>query len=199
MVSNNERKLIFAINITIDGCFDHTAVIADDELHDFYTNLLNNIDVILFGRITYQLMESFWPRAHEDPRITKSMLAFADKMNNIPKIVFSKTLTEVKWNNTKLIKGNLIDEVIKMKTINPDGSKNISAGSISIASALMEKNLIDEYWFAIHLIILGKGKRLFEETHESFKENNKLNLKLVDTKIFKSGVVVLHYEKRNDI
>jgi dihydrofolate reductase len=203
------RKLIFAINITIDGCFDHTAVIADDELHDFYTNLLNNVDAVLFGRKTYQLMENFWPKAHEYSGITKSLLAFADKINSIPKIVFSKTLNKVNWNNTTLIKGNIIDEVLKLKQQGTSEREikdedlqfrpGISISSLSIASTFMNLNLIDEYWFVVHPIILGKGRRLFEEIPEPFNGNNKLNFKLINTETFKSGAVVLHYEKRNDI
>jgi dihydrofolate reductase len=191
----NERKIIFAINMTIDGCFDHTAVIADDELHKFYTTLLNDVDIVLFGRKTYQLMESFWPKAHEDSRSTKSMLAFADKINNMHKIVFSKTLTEANWKNTSINKGNLVDKVLNLKKKKSSAEKNISAGSISIASALIKKNLIDEYWFVIQPIILGKGRRLFDEMPGPFSGNNKLNLKLISTETFKSGVVVLHYGK----
>ena len=180
------RKIIFAINITIDGFADHTAVIADDELHDFYTNLLNTVDTVLLGRKTYELMVNFWPNAKENPRSTKSIIKFADKYNNVSKVVFSKTLNDVSWNNTKLNKGSMIDEVVKMKK---QSGKNISAGSLSIASALTEKQLIDEYWFLIQPIILGKGKLLFEDL------NRRSNLKLVDTKTLKSGVAVLHYQK----
>ena len=109
------RKLIWAINITIDGFADHTAVIADDELHDFYTDLLSNVDAVLFGRKTYQLLESYWPIAPEDSKGTKSMIKFANTINDILKIVFSKTLNKVFWNNTTLIKEDITDEVLKMK------------------------------------------------------------------------------------
>lgn len=180
------RKVIFSINVTIDGYADHTAMIADDELHEFYTGLLDTVDVVLFGRTTYELMAGFWPNAREDPRSTKSIIKFADKFNSISKMVFSKKLNKVNWNNTVLNKGDLIDEVLKMKK---QRGKNISAGSLSIASALTEKQLVDEYWFLIHPIILGKGKPLFKDL------NRRSNLKLVDTKTLKSGVAVLHYKK----
>ena len=114
MISNDQpagRKLIWAINVTIDGFADHTAVIADDELHDFHTDLLGNVDIVLFGRKTYQLMESYWPVAPEDPAATKSMIKFANTINSIPKIVFSKTLQKVAWNNTRLIKEKITEEV----------------------------------------------------------------------------------------
>lgn len=182
------RKIIFAINVTMDGFADHTAVIADDELHDFYTNLLGNVGVELFGRKTYQLMESFWPNAPSDPRCTKSMIEFANKINSIPKIVLSNTLNEVHWNNTKLVKGSLVDEVLKLK--NQEG-KSVSIGGLSVAATLMKHDLIDEYWFLVQPIILGKGRNLFERL------DNSIHLKLADTRKLNSGVVVLHYKSEN--
>ena len=183
------RKIIFSINTTIDGFADHTAGIADAELHDFFADFLVDIDVVLLGRKTYEMMADYWPHAAEDPRSTKSEIRFADKYNAVPKIVFSKTLKEVNWNNTRLSKGNMIEEVLKLRQSPSGGSKNIAAGSLSIASALAEKNLIDEYWFLFHPVILGKGKQLLEGL------NNKINLKLIETKNFGSGVIAAHYEK----
>ena len=180
------RKIIFSINMTIDGFADHTAGIVDDELHDFFTDLLDSADTVLLGRKTYEMMASYWPFADQDPKSTKSELKFAEKYNNVSKLVFSKTLKDVKWNNTTLAKSNLIDEVLKMK--NQTG-KYIFAGSLSIASALAQKNLIDEYWFLIHPIVLGKGKLLFEDLQ------SRIDLKLIETKTFSSGVVVSHYQK----
>ncbi len=184
------RKVTFSINITIDGFADHTAVIADDQLHEFYTNLLNDSDTILFGRKTYQLMESFWPAAAENPVSTKSMIEFANKINSISKIVFSKTLDEVSWNNTKLKKENLVEEVLKLKNQN---GKNISIGSLSLASNLISHDLIDEFWFLTQPVILGKGKQLFETL------DKRVNLRLLDSIIFNSGVAALHYEKNKTI
>ena len=183
------RKVIFAINNTIDGFADHTAVIADDELHDFFTDMLDSADTVLLGRKTYEMMASYWPFADQNPRSTKSMLKFADKYNSVTKLVFSKTLKDVKWNNTTLAKSNLIDEVFKLKN---QRGKYIFAGSLSIASQLMKKELIDEYWFLVHPIILGKGKQLFDEL------DNRQNLKLIDTKTFQSGAVVLHYQRQSE-
>ncbi|MEJ2615196.1 MAG: dihydrofolate reductase family protein [Ignavibacteriaceae bacterium] len=179
-------KIIFAINITIDGFADHTAMIADDEFHEFYADLLDSVDVVLFGRKTYELMAGFWPNAREDPKSTKSMIKFADKFNSISKVVFSKTLNTVNWNNITLNNGIMIDEVLKMKKQN---RKNISAGSLSIASALMKEQLIDEFWFLVHPIVLGKGKKLFEDLTQ------KTNLQLIDTRKFNSVVIVIHYQK----
>jgi dihydrofolate reductase len=179
------RKLVFAINITIDGFADHTAGIADDELHDFFTNLLDTIDVSLMGRKTYQLMENYWPNAYQDPNATKSTIDFADKFNAMNKIVFSKTLTEVKWKNSRLASESLLKVVSDLKNQN---GKNISAGSLSIANQLFNANLIDEFWFLVHPVVLGKGKKLFDGLEM------KSQLQLIDIKKFNSGVVVLHYK-----
>ena len=178
------RKVIFAINITINGFADHTAMIADAELHDFFTDLLNEVEVVLFGRKTYQLMESYWPNARNDSRSTESEKYFADKINSVAKIVFSKTLTSVSWQNSRLSKKELIEEVSELKKQN---GKNISIGSLSLASQLLTANLIDEYYFVVHPLVVGNGKRLFETS------NKKLDLKLIETAKFKSGAVVLHY------
>ena len=179
------RKLSLSINVSLDGFADHTvAVAADDELHEFFSGLLDNTDVELFGRVTYQLMENYWPRAHQDQKATKSMLDFADKFNAIPKIVFSRTLQKADWNNTRLVKDNMVDEVLKLQQ---QPGRNISLGGISISQEFMRRGLIDEYWLAVHPVVVGSGKRLFDHLNE------RINLKLVDTKVFRSGVVVLHY------
>lgn len=179
------RKTIFAINTTINGSVDHTVGIADDELHNFYTDLLNSVDVVLMGRKTYQLMESFWPFVHKDPGSTQSVLRFADKFNSIKKIVFSETLKEVKWQNSQLADRNLQEIISELK--NQDG-KNISAGSLSIALQLLKLDLIDEFWIAVHPIIAEKGPRLFDGMDVIKK------LKLIDSKTLSSGVVFHHYQ-----
>lgn len=180
------RKLIFQINISLDGFADHTVAIADDELHDFSTDMLNNIDTILFGRVTYQLFESYWPLAPNDPEATKSIVEFADKINAIPKIVFSNTLQDVGWNNTKLVRGNIAEEVLKLKQMT---GKDLSVGGLNLARSLTNLSLIDDYWILVHPVIVGKGRRLFDGIHES------LTLKLVDSQKFHSGVVALHYQQ----
>lgn len=179
-----ERKIIFAINVTADGFADHTAVIADDELHDFYTNLLSSVDIILFGRKTYELLGSYWPVADKDPNSTRSTLDFAHKINAMPKIVFSQTISGVDWLNTSLIKNNALDEIIKLKK---QPGRYISVGGISFASYLLKQELIDEFWFLVQPIILGKGRRLFEGLDINVK------LKLEGSQKLNSGVVALHY------
>ncbi len=179
------RKLIYKCNVSLDGIAEHTAANAvDDELLDFFSGLLDETGIGLFGRITYQLMESYWPNIHQEPNATRGELEFADRFNSISKIVFSKSLEKAEWNNTKLIKGDAVEEVKKLKQ---QPGKNISIGGILLASSLINAGLVDEYWILIHPVIAGKGRRLFENV------NDIKNLKLLETKKFNSGVVVLHY------
>lgn len=177
-------KVIFSINISLDGYADHTVAIADDELHDFFTEQLHNIDISVFGQKTYQLMESYWPVAHQDPNATKSILSFAQRFNSMAKMVFSGTLQEAKWNNTKLVKRDVVEVISEMKR---QTDYVMSIGGISIAQTLTRHNLIDEFWILVHPVIVGTGRFLFENLSKPAK------LKLADTKIFRSGVVVLHY------
>jgi len=179
------RKLILAINVSLDGFADHAVFAADDELHDFFSELLDVTDIALFGRVTYQLMENYWPHAHEDPKATRGMLRFAEKFNAVPKIVFSRTLRKADWSNSRLVAENMVDEVINLKK---QPGKNISLGGISTSQEFMRLGLVDEYWLAVHPVIIGQGRRLFEGVHE------RVNLKLMDIKTFRSGVVALHYQ-----
>ncbi len=180
------RKCFFALNISLDGRTDHRLGIPDEELHDFFTDLLGTADAILFGRVTYQLMESYWPVAYQDPQATPSELRFADQINAMPKMVVSSTLQEVSWNNSQLVRGDAVELVRKMKQ--EDGG-NLSIGGVSLIQALMKADLIDEYWLPIHPVIWGQGTRLFEG------EIDRAALNLVDIRTFKSGVVVLHYAR----
>jgi dihydrofolate reductase len=179
-------RLTLSINMSLDGFADHTlfGATADDELHDFFSGLLDITDIELFGRNTYQLMEAYWPRAHEDPHATKSTLRFADKFNAIPKVVFSKTLQKAEWNNTRIATSNIVDEVAILKL---RSGGNIALGGINISKQFMKLGLIEEYWLVVHPVVAGKGTRLFEGLSE------KVDLILVDTKVLKSGVVTLHY------
>ena len=179
------RKLIAAINMTLDGFCDHTVMIADDELHQHYNELLSNADTLLYGRITYQLMESYWPTVVKNPTGNKPMDEFAVLIDNIPKIVFSHTLKNVDWKNVKLAKGGIKEEVFELKE---QAGKNILAGSPSLIVTLMQLDLIDEYQLCVQPIISGNGLRLFKNI------NDRINLKLIKTKIFGSGSITLYYE-----
>jgi dihydrofolate reductase len=181
------RKLIAAINMTIDGFCDHTAGIPDDELHQHYADLLSSADVILYGRITYQLME-FWRTLAENPSGEKAMDNFAIVMDSTPKLVFSDTLKSVDWKSAKLAKGTLQEEVIAIKQ---QAGKPILVGSRSLILQLMKLNLIDEYQLCIHPVVEGKGLPLFENI------NNRTVLKLTHTKTFNSGAIILYYKPMN--
>jgi len=179
------RKLIAAINMTLDGFCDHTVMIADDELHQHYNELLSNADTLLYGRITYQLMESYWPTVVKNPTGNKPMDEFAVLIDNISKIVFSRTLKNVDWKNVKLAKGGIKEEVLELKQ---QAGKNILAGSPSLIVTLMQLDLIDEYQLCVQPIISGNGLRLFKNI------NDRINLNLIKTKIFGSGSITLYYE-----
>jgi dihydrofolate reductase len=180
------RKLIAAINMTIDGYCDHTAGIADDDLHQHYADLLHDAGVLLYGRITYQLMENYWPSVVKNPTGNKPTDDFAISIDNIPKIVYSRTLKNVDWKNTTLKNEINKDEIIALK--NQPG-KDIFAGSPSLIVALTNLDLIDEYQLCIHPVVLGKGLPLFKNIHDSIKLN------LFDTKILGSGAIFLYYKK----
>ena len=188
------RKLIFAINITIDGYADHTSVIADDELHGYFTGLLRNADIEIFGRNTYNLMYPYWHDVAMNQSETEVTNEFARTFDSIPKIVFSTTLKSVEWNNTTLLRSNLQEEIVKLKQ---QPGKGISIGSISIASQLTQLGLIDEYHFVVHPIIAGKGRRLFSQ-RDGLPERleNSSRLQLIDTQKLNSGVLVLHYKNK---
>jgi dihydrofolate reductase len=175
--------------MTLDGFCDHTAGIADDELHEHYNALLNNADTILFGRVTYQLMESAWPAIVKNPTGNKPMDEFAALIDNINKVVFSNTLQNVEWKNVRLAEKSLKEEVLELKSRN-GRSKPILVGSPSLITALTELGLIDEYQLCVHPVVLGKGLPLFNNI------KGQINLNLLKTKTFGSGTVMLHYEPK---
>jgi dihydrofolate reductase len=179
------RKLIAAMNMTLDGFCDHTAMIADDEIHQHYNELLSNADILIYGRITFQLMESYWPSVVKNPTGNKPMDEFAVLIDNISKIVFSRTLKNVDWKNTKLKKEVIKEEVLELKQ---QAGKNILVGSPSLIVALTHLDLIDEYQLGVQPIILGSGLPLFKNVKD------RINLKLLKTKTFGCGAVTLYYE-----
>ena len=179
------RKRIAAINMTLDGFCDHTAMIADEELHRHYNELLRNGDTLLYGRTTYQMMESYWPSLVKNPSGNKPMDEFAVLIDNISNIVFSRTLKNVEWKNTTLKKEVNKEEISVLKQ---EEGKYILAGSPSLIVELAQLELIDEYQLCVHPVVLGSGLPLFKNIR------NKMNLKLLKTKTFGSGAVVLYYE-----
>ena len=179
------RKLIAAMNMTLDGFCDHTAMIADDEIHQHYNELLSNADTLIYGRITYQLMESYWPSVVKDPTGNKSMDEFAVLIDNISKIVYSRTLKNVSWKNTMLKKDVIKKEILELKE---QAGKNILVGSPSLIMAFSQLDLIDEYQLCVQPTVLGSGLPLFKNIKD------KIDLKFLKTKTFGCGAVMLYYE-----
>jgi dihydrofolate reductase len=182
------RKLIFAINITIDGGCDHTNTIADEELLDYYTQLLRDVDLQVYGRKTYELMVPYWPDIAKNRSGTKAENEFARAFDSINKIVFSRSLDYAEG-NTRIVRTNLHDEMLKLKQ---EQGKNILAGGVDTSSQLIELGLVDEYRFVVQPIIAGEGRRLLE----GVGPRERLQLKLVESKILKSGCVALRYLKQ---
>jgi dihydrofolate reductase len=186
---NQMRNVIFAINITLDGCCDHTKQVADDETHEYFTDLLREVDLLVFGRITYQLMVPFWPEVAKNQSMTKAENEFARTFDSINKIVFSRSLDSAEDKNTRIVRTNLHDEILRLKQ---EDGKNILVGGVSLPSQLIELGLVDEYHFVVQPIVAGEGRRLLE----GVSLQDKLQLKLVESKIFKSGCVALRYLKQ---
>ena len=183
------RKTVAAINMTIDGVFDHTAGMPDEEIHHHYTDLLNQGSAILYGRITYQLME-FWRTLLKQPSEEKSMNDFAKAIDRIPKIVFSHTLKNVDWESATIAKRDLKDEVLALRQ---QPGNDIFIGSRSLIIQLLKLGLIDELQLCIYPVVAEQGQRLFEDLDE------RSVFRLIKTKSFKGGAIILYYQaKRND-
>jgi len=182
------RNVIYAINVTLDGCFDHTNGIADEGLLEYYTHLLRGADLLVYGRKTHQLMVPYWPDIAKNQSETKAENEFARTFDSIHKVVFSQSLASAEG-NTRIVRANLQDEILKLKQ---EPGKNILVGGVAIPSQLIALGLVDEYRFVVQPIVAGKGRRLLE----GVTLPEKLQLKLVDSKFFKSGSIALRYLKR---
>ena len=182
------RNVIYAINITMDGCCDHTKATGGEEILDHYTHLLSDAGLLVYGRKTYQLMVPYWPDVLKDQSATKAEKEFAGIFDSINKVVFSKSLDKAEG-NTRIVRTDLKDEILRLKQ---EQGKDIWTGGVAIPSQLIELGLVDEYRFVVQPILAGEGRRLMEGV--SLPE--KLQLKLVDSKILKSGCVALRYLKQ---
>ena len=181
------RKIFLFMMVTLDGFFEgpgqdigwHNV---DEEFNEFAIQQLNNVDMLLFGRVTYEGMASFWPTQfakEHDPIV-------AGKMNSTPKMVFSKTLERADWENTVLVKEDIAEEVTKLKQ---QPGKNLAIfGSANLTASLLQMGLVDELRLMMNPVILGSGTPVFKGIHE------KLNLKLLRTQPFRSGNVLLYYQ-----
>lgn len=182
------RNVVFAINLTIDGCCDHTKFNPDDEVLDYFTRLTRDADLLVYGRKTYQLMVPYWPDiAKSHSQETKGTIEFAQAFDSIPRIiVFSQSLELAESKNTTIVRTNLQDEILKLKQ---GQGKNILTGGVTLPSELIEHGLVDEIHIVVHPIVVGKGRRLFDGVNLQ----NGLGFKLVESKVFKSGCVALRY------
>ena len=183
------RNLVFAINITLDGCCDHTNQFGDEETHEYWTGILRQADLLVYGRKTYELMVPFWPEVAKTQSMTKALNEFAQVFDSLNKVVFSRSLDSAEDKNTRIVRTDLLDEILKLKQ---EQGKSILVGGVDIPSQLIELGLVDEYLFVVGPVIAGEGRRLLDGA--SLPE--KLQLKLVDSKVFKSGCVALRYLKQ---
>ena len=182
------RNVVYAINLTLDGCCDHTKQSVDEEKLEYFTQLTREADLQIFGRKTWQLMVPYWPDVLKDPSATKADPEFARAFESTRKIVFSRSLDSAEDKNTRIVHGNLRDEILRLKQ---DTGKNILSGGVDIPSQLIELGLVDEFRFVIGPIVAGEGRRLLQ----GVSLPQRLQLKLVESKIFKSGSVALRYLK----
>ena len=181
------RKLIAAINMTVDGFCDHTAAVPAKGLHQHYNDLLRHADTLIYGRTTYQLMERYWPLIVKKPTGHEVQDEFAVLIDDIPKIVYSRTLKNVEWKNSTLKNKIIKNEILELKR---QKGKNMVVGSPSLIVALMQSGLVDELQIGIHSVILGGGLPLFKNV------SDRIDLKLLKTETFGDGAVVLYYEPR---
>jgi dihydrofolate reductase len=185
-------RRVFVFNlVSLDGYFEgpnreidwHNV---DAEFNEYAIDMLNSVDTLLFGRVTYELMASYWPT----PSATTNDPIVAEKMNSLPKIVFSRTLDKVEWNNTRLVKDNIEEKIKKMKQ--RPGKDMMILGSGSIVTEFAQRGLIDEYLIMVNPIVLGNGKPLFQGIKD------RLKLKLLKTRTFRNGNVLLYYQSRKE-
>lgn len=181
------RTVTFGINISIDGCYEHTKFNGDEEIHQYFADLAHDVDLVVYGRKMYDLMVPYWTEVAKTQSGTAAGNAFAQTVVDIDKIVFSRTLQSVEG-NTRIVRDNLEAEILYLKQ---QPGKKISIAGVSLRSQLMALGLVDEIHIVIHPVIIGEGKKLMED----FPLPEKLNWKLVDSKVFKSGCVGLHYLK----
>jgi dihydrofolate reductase len=180
--------LTFSINLTLDGCVDHQEGIADDETHAFFTDLMDEAGAMLWGRVTYEMMESYWPAvavgAVDAP---PAMRAWADKLEVKPKYVVSTTRSDFPWTNSHHVAGDLRSSVQQIKDATPDG---VLLGSGKLAVALERLDLIDEYRFLVHPRIAGHGPTLYDNGLPATRR-----LELLSATPLRNGAVAMHYRR----
>jgi dihydrofolate reductase len=179
------RKVIAAINTSLDGFFDHDKLMADDEIHNHYSELLKNTGILLYGRKTFQLME-YWPTVLKNPTGNSATDAFALIMDKIQKVVFSNTLDTVSWHSARIANKSLAEEVAALQQMN---GEPILVGSRSLIMQLLNKGLVDELQICIQPILVANGQTLFENI------DKKIPLQLIKTKHFQqSNSIIFYYQ-----
>jgi dihydrofolate reductase len=180
--------MTFSINVTLDGCIDHREGIADDETHAFFTRLMDEAGAMLWGRVTYEMMESYWPAvARNEEEVSPAMHEWAVKLDAKPKYVVSSTRTNYPWSNSHHIDGELRSSVQELKDATPAG---VLLGSGKLATELDRLDLIDEYKFLVHPRIAGHGPTLYNGGLSSTRR-----LELVSTQALHCGAVAMHYRR----
>ncbi|MDR3652593.1 MAG: dihydrofolate reductase family protein [Paludibacter sp.] len=187
------RKLIFFMHISLDGFVagpngEMDWINIDEEMFDFVATMTNKADTALYGRVTYEMMQSYWPTAGEQPTASKHDKEHSAWYNKVSKVVLSKTISEEGLENTKVISDQLADNINKIKK--QDGKNILIFGSPTASHALLSQGLIDEFWLFINPVLLGHGIPLYK----GMTETTKLNL--IETKTFSCGVIALHYETK---
>jgi dihydrofolate reductase len=183
------RNVSFALNISLDGYCDHTLGEPSEELMEYFADMMDNVGLIFYGRIMYELMFPYWADVARERSGTKAEVRFAERLVDIEKVVMSRSL-EVVDTKVTVLRSNPVSELRRLKEQN---GKSISVDTVSMLPQLATADLIDEYFLIVHPIIAGKGRHLFDAG--SLKEI--LKLELIDTRTFKNGCVALHYSKRD--
>jgi dihydrofolate reductase len=181
--------LTFALNVTLDGCCDHRAGVVDDDLLDYFTQLMDGAGAMLFGRTTYELMEDAWPAVARDEHAARAAREWARKLEAKTKYVVSASRRDFPWNNTVRVEGDLYEAVNQLKEKTPQG---VLVGSPQLSAALERLGLIDEYRIVVHPVLAGHGPTLFQGSDRPRR------LELVETQRLKSGVMAMHYRKSNN-
>jgi dihydrofolate reductase len=182
-------RLIYSMSVSLDGFIETPSrsldwARVDEELHSMFNDEAREVSAFLYGRRMYELMVDYWPTAESDPSATPAMLEFAGIWRDKPKIVFSRALTNVEW-NSRLVRGDAVDEVARLKA---RPGFDMSVGGPTAAAPLIRAGLIDDYRLSVHPVILGAGTPFFPAMED------RLSLRLVETRTFGSGVVYLRYE-----
>ncbi len=182
------RTVTFGMNVSLDGYCDHAIFDPSEEVHEYFTTMLNEVDLIVYGRIMYQLMFPYWADVAKNQSGSDDENRFAQRLTAIDKVVISRSLDNVD-DTARIIRSNPAEEIFKLKQ---QRGKKISVDSVSLLPELITAGLIDEFHLVVHPVMVGKGRRLIDG--ESLQE--KLTLKLVDTIVFQSGCVALRYLKQ---